>query len=74
MNFKNVLNVFVLCIKAFNEIDDSEEMPVEIVFQQHKEESSPNCLLCVELVKLAEKRLNKHTTKVSSEFINPVNI
>ena len=49
-------------------------MPVEIVFQQHKEESSPNCLLCVELVKLAEKRLNKHTTKVSSEFINLVNI
>lgn len=48
---------------AFNEINNSEEWPVEIVFQQHNEGSSPNCLLCEELVKMAEKRINKHTTK-----------
>lgn len=44
-------------------VDDSDEMPVEIVFQLNNEESSPNCLLCEELVKLAEKRIHKYSTK-----------
>ncbi|KAM7362529.1 prosaposin [Cochliomyia hominivorax] len=52
---------------SFNEINDSEELPVEIVFQQQNEGSSQNCLLCVEIVKLAEKRLNKHITKKDIE-------
>ena len=59
--------VYACLFSAVNEInDDSEELPVEIVFQQHNEGVSPNCLLCIEIVKLAEKRLNKHTSKVSN--------
>ncbi|XP_073816154.1 prosaposin isoform X2 [Musca autumnalis] len=48
---------------SLNEIIPSDEMPVEIVFQQHNEGVTPNCLLCEEMVKFAEKRINKHTTK-----------
>lgn len=43
-------------------------MPVEIVFQQHNEGITPNCLLCEEMVKIAEKRINKKTTKVRISF------
>lgn len=49
---------------AFNEIVPSEESPVEVVFQLQVEGVTPNCLLCEELVKIAEKRMNKHATKV----------
>lgn len=48
---------------SFNEIVNNEDMPVEIVFQQHNEGITPNCLLCEEMVKIAEKRINKKTTK-----------
>lgn len=44
-------------------------MPVEIVFQQHNEGITPNCLLCEEMVKIAEKRINKKTTKVRVSFL-----
>ncbi|XP_036212766.2 prosaposin [Bactrocera oleae] len=39
-----------------NEIDSNES--VEIAFG-----ASPNCLLCEEFIKIAEKRIGKHTTK-----------
>lgn len=42
-----------------NEID-SNEMPVQIEFQNY---SPPNCWLCEEVIKNVEKRVNKHTSK-----------
>uniref|UniRef100_A0A1L8EE11 Putative saposin-related isoform a n=1 Tax=Haematobia irritans TaxID=7368 RepID=A0A1L8EE11_HAEIR len=46
----------------YNEVVPVEQ-PVEIVFQQHNEGISPNCLLCEEMIKIAEKRINNKTTK-----------
>lgn len=68
--FKQLIGVIIYYIfpLAFNEVVPSEELPIEIVFQPHAEGVTPNCLLCEELVKMAEKRINKHTTKVS-DFI-----
>uniref|UniRef100_A0A1I8PUJ9 Saposin n=1 Tax=Stomoxys calcitrans TaxID=35570 RepID=A0A1I8PUJ9_STOCA len=55
---------------SFNEVVPSEELPVEIVFQHHSEGVTPNCLLCEEMIKLAEKRINKKTTKLAVETIS----
>lgn len=44
-------------------IDDSDEIPMEIVFQLNNEEITPNCILCEEIIKITEKRIHKHTTK-----------
>ncbi|KAH8418023.1 hypothetical protein KR222_010609, partial [Zaprionus bogoriensis] len=47
-----------------NEIDSREDLrqPIEITFDQDFG-VSPNCLLCEEVVKTAEKKMGKHTTK-----------
>lgn len=49
---------------AENEIDSGEDLrlPIEISFDTDFG-VSPNCLLCEEVVKTAEKKIGKHTTK-----------
>ncbi|XP_037955000.1 uncharacterized protein LOC119684931 [Teleopsis dalmanni] len=50
-----------------NEINNSEEMPIEIVFERNDETVSPNCWLCEEMIKNAEKKMKKHPTKADIE-------
>jgi len=52
--------------EKFNEVLSSQEMPIEIVFNKNEEAAGPpqpNCLLCEEVVKIAEKKINKNTSK-----------
>lgn len=50
---------FGLIIKGENEIDSKESVEVALGYAP-----APNCLLCEEFIKIAEKRIGKHTTKV----------
>ena len=47
---------------SFNEIG-SHELPLEIAFEKHSDTVTPNCWMCEEIIKNAEKKIGKNPTK-----------